>query len=444
MQTCQILLFVYVSVFLVWAPRCLAKKGGGGGDYSGGGYSGGGGSYDDGGDDDSDGSSSGGSGYVPYEPACTTCECKERDQRVKIYSLPGSYYNGTVTVNHVVSANSARDAAAIAQSQTGCPGDDASPKTYSYPALFTVGSNLNSSDTSPIFWNLRAFNPPGQYTGDDTHIFAEWIHIRSSDFASDHWSTGDISSSWPEETHTYWTTNVSNGASDNTWSATATYTAQPQEESFTAASFPNPHFVVRSSNYITLTDVCAYDQELYYSDGTSPDMSPLPLGNNRIFNTVPTLFFDLGASASLQDIGSSKLKYTLSGSVQRQVVSTGQNVYACPADTGSMAYYRTLQPLQWQEADASTDQEDMWNVSASVTLDFEGVLVKENSTEILPNSTSLPVWEQESKITGSVTGSSALSATAVSSAGVRDVKPRSLRVVLLGVLLLGVVLMKFA
>lgn len=433
MQARQILLFFYV--FLVWSPRCLAKKGGGGGDYSGGGYSGGGGSYDDDGDD-SDGSSSG-SGYVPYEPLCTTCECKERDQRVKIYSLPGSYYNGTVTINHVVSTNSARDAAAIAQSQTGCPSDDASPKTYSYPALFTVGSNLNSSDVSPIFWNLRAFNPPGQYTGEDSHIFAEWIHVRSSDFASEYWSTGDMSSQWPEETHTYWDTKVvSNGPSD--WTANATYTAQPQEESSSAASFPNPHFVVRSSNYITLADVCAYDQELYFTDGKSPEMSPIPPNNNDIFNTIPTIFFDLGAQASLENIGSDSLKFTLKGSVRRQVVSTGQSLYACPSDTGSMAYYRTLQPLQWQEADASTDEENMWNISASVTLNFQGTLVTENSTEILPNSTSLPVWDQKSKITSSVT-SSTPSATA--SSGGMEVEPRPLMVVL-GVLL--VLSMRFA
>lgn len=199
MQRLQILLCTYSLFF--WSHWCLAKRGGGGNDVSGGGNTGGGGSYDDHDDDDDSGSSGG--GFVLYEPPCISCECMERDQRIKIVSLPGSYYNGSVTINHIVSTNSARDAAIIAKSQIGCNSDDASPKNYTYPALFTVGSNLNASDTNPIFWNLRAFNPPNKYTGGESHIFAEWIHVRSSDFATRYWNTGDRSSSYPRETHTY-------------------------------------------------------------------------------------------------------------------------------------------------------------------------------------------------------------------------------------------------
>ena len=422
MQTRHILLFAYVS--LVWSLRCLAKKGGGGGDYSG---------DDDGdGDDGGDGGgSSSDSGDVPYEPVCTTCECKERDQRVIIYSLPGSYYNGTVTINHVVSANSARDAAAFAQSRTGCPSDDASPKTYSYPALFTVGSNLNSSDVSPIFWNLRAFKPAGQYEypKGNSHIFTEWIHVRSSDFASEYWSTGDISSSWPEETHTYWDTNVvSNGPSD--WTANATYTAQPQEETSDAVSVSNPHFIVRSSNYITLADVCAFNQELYFSDGTSPETSPIPPDSDDISNTIPTIFFDLGAQASLQNIGGASLQFTLQASVHRQVVGTGHSLSDCPGASGASPYYQTLEALQWREAAKVMDKENLWNLSASVTLNFDGALVTENSTDILPNSTALPVWDQKSKITSSVVTSTPSTAA---SSGAVEVKPGSL-VLVLGIL----------
>lgn len=44
----------------------------------------------------------------------------------------------------------------------------------------------------------------------------------------------------------------------------------------------------------------------------------------------------------------------------------------------------------------------MWNISASVMLSFQGTLVTENSTDILPNSTNLPIWDQKSKITSSL------------------------------------------
>lgn len=339
MQRFQIFLCTYS--LLLWSQWCLARRGGGGSDDSGGGNTGGGGSYDDG--DEDDDSESGGGEYVPYEPPCISCECKERDQRIKIFLLPGSYYNGSVTINHIVSTNSARDAANIPESQIGCNSDDASPKNYTYPALFTVGSNLNASDTNPIFWNLRGFNPPNEYTGGESHIFAELIHVRSSDFATNYWTTGDISSSYPRETHTYWTTNVV-ATGPSAWAANATYTAQPQQESSKAANFPNPHFVVRSSNYIALADVCAYDQELYFTDRKIPPISPLPLGNSDTFDSVPTIFFDLGAQASLENIGSNDLEFSMKGSVRRQAVSTGQSsYYSCPG-TGSTAYYSTLQP----------------------------------------------------------------------------------------------------
>lgn len=199
MRTLRTLILWYH--LLVASQRCLARRGEEGGDSSDGDYSGSRGSGDD--DDSSSGSPS-----TTYTPPCNTRECNERDRRIKIYSLPGLYYNGTLTINHVITASSARDAATIAQSDMGCPEDDASPKTYSYPALFLVGSNLNNSDTNPIFWNLRAFNPPTLNNGGGPHVFSEWVRIRSSDFGTEKWKAGAVSSAWPTETNTYWDTIV--------------------------------------------------------------------------------------------------------------------------------------------------------------------------------------------------------------------------------------------
>lgn len=90
----------------------------------------------------------------------------------------------------------------------------------------------------------------------------------------------------------------------------------------------------------------------------------------------------------------------MKGGVRRQVVGTGQSSYSCP-NTGSKAYYSTSQPPQWQKAYASSDKENMWNISASVILSFQGTL--ENSTDLLPNSTNLPVWDQKRKIMSTLT-----------------------------------------
>lgn len=438
MQYKSLLSFI---LLLTLSPRCLARGGGGGGGSSGGssgdsgdssgGSSNGGSSASSGGgndDDDDDGSDSGsssGGGYAPYTPPCTTCDCRQIDKRVRLYELPASYYNGTITVRHQVTANSARDNAANADSGSGCPARDSTERTYDYPALFTIGSNLNASDTNPIFWNLRGFPIPDRYgsTPNQIDVIFDWIHIRSADIATAFSESADVSSSYPRKTQTYWSTKVS-GSGPSSWTANASYTVQPQQESPHLVSAPtSPVSVLRSSNYITLSDVCDYHQQIYWSDGTPGPQSPIPQDTTDDV-TTPTLFLDIGAEAGIQGIGSNMLNFTMNGGVNRQVVSVGSD-YSCQG-TSNTAYYTTLQPMQyWEEDRSSPADQNMWNLSATVTLEFSGALVEENSTKILDNSTDVPIWDVQSKASKTASTFGGRSTSTVTSAAIVAAKPPS-------------------
>lgn len=428
-SVCRILLL------LLLGESCFARGGGGGGGGSSGGSSsgdsdgssssgssggGGGGTYDygggssgDGGTSSSGGSSGGGGSYTPYVPPCTTCECRQVARRIQLYELPGSYYNGTITIKHQLSDNSARDLAAIKPSSSGsirCPADDASVKTYSIPALFTIGSNLNASDTNPVFWSLRGFPMPEQYgvRPNQIDVSFDLTHLRSSDFvATNHseWKTTDVTSKFPHQPHTYWTTSLSS-TGPSTWSANATYTSQPALERGSSAHNPD-YSSVRSSNYITLYDVCSYGETVYYSDDGFPPSSPWPLGNTDTWTSTPTIFFDLGAQISITGIGSPNLTLNLTNTaVNRQVVSVSSESGSCSSYGGSSTtppyYFKGLESYQWRDAYATNEKRHMWNVSAVVELGFEGTLVVVNSTRIVPEG-NRPVWEMGNKATATST-----------------------------------------
>ena len=167
---------VLLALFLSQAVAARGGRGGGGSTDSSGDSSG-----------DSGGDSSGG-GEIPYIPTSdgpkcleSSCTCNIIDGRKRIYELPGSYYNGTLTIKHQIAVNSAY----TTQRPTGmkCDNNDGQEKTYTYPGLLAIGPKGNSSDTNPIFWALRGFEPLDQKdVAEGLDVNAEWVHLRSADF----------------------------------------------------------------------------------------------------------------------------------------------------------------------------------------------------------------------------------------------------------------------
>ncbi|KAI9778240.1 MAG: hypothetical protein M1835_004974 [Candelina submexicana] len=401
---------------------------------------GGGGSHGSSGDSDSGSSSSGGSdsgssnsgssssgstsSTTPQKCTLSQCDCARIDQRKDIYQRPASYYNGTLTITHRLSSNSAWDAAAL-HGGSGCAADDGQNKTYSYPALFAVGPNLNTADTNPIFWNLRAY-PPVTKTQAQADVLVEFVHIRSADFAPGYgFSAGDEDSSYPSQTHTYWDTKIRLSAGAKTWDADAEYVAQPNEETaFVGAT--SSALKYRSSNYVTLTDICDYGQQFVLGASRGfPPTSPIPENVNRQ-NTFPTFFLNLGVKATVRGIGNDSLSFEMGSRVERQVVGVGKT-NLCLGSSSPGAFYRTITALQWEKADRSSTTNNMYNVSATYRLSFEGQIVRENSTNIFPNSTAVPQWDIQSKVSKTASLSTSTSTSKISSSAVRPVlSPRVL------------------
>lgn len=387
---------------LYWTMLCAGRGGSGGGHSSGSSDSdlgGAGGGYTSGnsggGDDDDDDDYEIPDIDIP-PPPCYTCHCQRIQQLEDFYALPGSYYNGTLTINHRVTESTARDAAVQDPSSRTCPLDDDQPKTYQYPALFSIGSNLNASDTNKVYFILRGFAPPQDIYSSSDSALSEWVHIRSADMFTQ-WRGSDQSSSYPDETHTYWSVSLS-AAGSSRWTANATYRTQPQPEDGSYSSSSDA--VVRSSNYVTLSDVCSYDMEYRYSDGFPPS-SPFPK-DNLDETTIPTIFFDLEARASIEGIGSDTLTFNMSGSVRRQVVSVGKSE-GCGSSLSSYpsAFYKSLASLRMHD---TYRQDNSYNLSASVNVGFEGRIVQENSTTVKADGNGSPVWEVGDKVTTTTAG----------------------------------------
>ncbi|KAI9669555.1 MAG: hypothetical protein M1817_004598 [Caeruleum heppii] len=390
-------LLAFVALF---AEPLLGKKGGGrggGGGASSGGDSSSGGS---GGGDEGSSSSGGSSSYTPA-PKCNEgkCECLAIDQRIDIFALPGSYYNGTVQVTHKIEQNSARDLAAMNPGQGGqrCNNQDDQEKTYTYPALFAVSPNGNDSDRNPIWWSLRGFQPPGQPTNPTLDVFQEWIHIRSSDFvvsdnSMDGYNYETDETHYHNKTETYWDTALSS-SEGSVWNANATYTAQPPPGTRGTAFSNTPlEYRAPSSNYATLSDVCYYGYELFRKEGALPT-SYIPEDNLYIWTTTPTIFFDLGALARIDGIGADSLEFSLDGAMSRGPV----HVSTSPVCSGDYyaSFTRTLEMAQWEEESSYVRNPSLWNMSATVSLRFEGRIIRENSTAINSTGTETPQWAAE-------------------------------------------------
>src|SRR5690606_2206777 len=96
--------------------------------------------------------------------------------------------NGTLTVTHKLGDSSVWLFEYPPDSRFGrCQNNDRNTKTYEYPGLLFVGNTGNDSDTNPIFWILRGYQPADQTSRRDddppyVDVAQRWVHIRSSDF----------------------------------------------------------------------------------------------------------------------------------------------------------------------------------------------------------------------------------------------------------------------
>jgi hypothetical protein len=162
----------------------------------------------------------------------------------------------------------------------------------------------------------------------------------------------------------------------------------------------------RSSQYITLGDVCYFDQEAWGSK-VLPPMSKIPTGNTAYSATTPTLFLAPGVRMSIQNIGGDILTMDLNTTIQQAIGFVSSVQSSCTPDTS-----RTFGSFFWQNfnilhyrKDSSFSKSWLWNMTADVKLSFEGSLVKVNSTNISGFQNIAPLFaEQYQRTNGTIAG----------------------------------------
>ncbi|KAF4126653.1 Fatty acid hydroxylase superfamily [Geosmithia morbida] len=295
--------------------------------------------------------------------------------RQEAYGLPGLYYNGTLKVQHRVMGN------------TACGGDRAS-ETYEYPALMLIAPTGNETDTNPMHWVLRGFQPQQNYSTAAKGILdlhQRSTYIRSSDFVIDR-----DTSAWPSPftpfyidkyadadatalgsaTDVYWKTAITSH-DDDVLNATAQYTRKPPvldaDDYDGAPAGWSPGLY--SSQFVTLSDVCASDQDVAKSrrvdDGDT---------------VTPTLWLSEGATAEMTNIGATSMTWSLDQTLEEVVPWINRRKPGCSPEEATPFELSDFYPLQSDDASGSGIRP--WNISVSIGLSFEGSLVRDNSTSL--------------------------------------------------------------
>lgn len=385
---------VRLVLFFLLQLTVAQRRGGGGG--------GGGGDHDDdddfSGSGDSGGSGSGGSGGDSISGRPQPCDWSARH---KAFGLPGLYYNGTLTIRHHITDNPVWDEEIedppIEDEFTNCQNDDRSVKTYKYPALLLIAPIGNESDTNPFHWQLRGYQPANQVRGllgaDFLDLEQRWVHIRSSDFVASNESVADYSLRWParnlwrdadatqldQVTRVYWSTNVTS-ESDGIYSSSARYERAPPVIEKGDYRLPIQSFGRHTSQYVTLSDVCVWNQVSEDIMGTTKGMprSEITVGETNYATTTPTIWLNTGATSEMQGIGSTAIRMTVNNTLERTVPLTGRREAGC-TEIGEfeLGEFRGIHSY-----DDDDDPPKPWNLTLSVVLTFEGEVVRENSTSI--------------------------------------------------------------
>ncbi|KAM0281206.1 hypothetical protein ACHAQH_003637 [Verticillium albo-atrum] len=394
-------------VCLLVSSVAAQRKGGGGGGGGGGssgdndGSSSGDGDDDDAGDDNDSGSG-GGSSLPDNSAPCGYYA------RLESFGLPGLYYNGTLTVRHHITHNSAWDEES--EPIDLCDNDDRTPKTNTYPALVLIAPTGNDSDTNPMHWVLRGFQPAHEYhaLNDAVDFKQRWVYIRSSDFVisnytreydtpfSPYWTDrydDSDATNLDQTTRVYWPTNIT-AQDDGTFSARAEYAQSPPviDSKEYVGYFPNPG--KHTSQYVTVKSVCDLNQK-YIDDEDDIDSVRESYGaktrrqryddfdedGERIwYASIPTFWLDKGATVEMAGIGADEMTLTLNNSLKEAIPWIGDRDGGCYPDESDPFELSNFHPSQSSTYEGAGLR--LWNVTLRISLSFEGSIVRENSTTI--------------------------------------------------------------
>lgn len=389
-------------LLLFQATPSVQRRGGGGG---------GGGGYDDDYDDDNDDSSdnddyTGGGGDTGSDLPDHSAPCGWWP-RQETFGIPGLYYNGTLTIRHNLTDNTAWD------DETGklmeCDNDDRSPKTYEYPAMILIAPTGNVSDTNPMHWVLRGFQPAHlqHYRRDEVDLLQRWVYIRSSDFVivnqtviwdspfdpfrTDYLAEADATR-MEQTTRVYWETNVTS-EDGKVFSAQAEYSQTPpflDPDDDAYRNMASWDAGLYTSQFVTLSDVCAYNQvmldKLSYDNKieTVHDAA----GNRRrrqvddVWEAVePTVWLPTGSTVEMEGIGADSMRWTLESTLSNVIPwksnregGSCTRLKSTPFEFSDFAPYESLNN---EEPYAVP-----WNISLNLIMSFEGSIISENSTTL--------------------------------------------------------------
>jgi hypothetical protein len=239
-------------------------------------------------------------------------------------------------------------------------------------------------------------------------IHERWIHLRSSDYVVTDNSTeayyfgqyeyyASDETGIHRETHTYWDTTVSPG-SDDTYSVVAEYVSTPSEIPLGHNSYATlPKGAgPRSSQYITLSDVCYYDQEGWQTSTHLTPPSYIPKGNDYIWTTTPTVFLGLGAKANMSGIGANSMQFVMRSTIANALAFVSPVQASCDDEmyTYNTRFSSNFDAMHWTEA-SEYSPGNLWNMTVDVQIVFQGDMVSENSTKIMGFENGTPIFEEQ-------------------------------------------------
>ena len=220
-----------------------------------------------------------------------------------------------------------------------------------------------------------------------------WVYIRSSDFVAANETVSDYAAKWParnlwrdadatqmnQVTRVYWPTNVTS-ESDGIYSSSARYAHAPLVIDKDDYRLPLRTFGKHTSQYVTLSDVCVWNQ---VSQGVIGDPQGLPrskitVGKTNHATTTPTIWLNTGATAEMEGIGSTAVRMTVNNTLERTVPLSGMREAGCR----EIGEFELSEFGRIYSIDDEDDPPKPWNLTLNVVLSFQGEIVRENSTSI--------------------------------------------------------------
>jgi hypothetical protein len=378
-------------LFLLSATPTLSKRGGGGGGGSSDSDSDSGDSSSDGGSSDSGGSSG---------PTVDDCNKALQEQYTYISSPSlGSHYNGTLRVRHTITAyetTSTNPDAVCAPAQLGT-------KVYSYPdAYLFVGPPNNANDTNPVFWQLTAYIPFTAYSGFGIARGArrEIVNLVSQAYTDSRYSfvNGTLDKR-ESEMRVCWAVDMTrrqDSQGNLTWDLTTNFVRV--SEYFGAQS--SEMYPDRTSNWMTISDICTngFETTKYADDVKVPQYNS---------NAIGAAFIETGANATITNVGGQKVKFKMDNGRIDQGIFGVQKAGNENCEGGQGSQYSDLEAFKPYGSDWGD-----WNLNLTVdfSLEFEGTLWEEKSSEFNPNATNattgkaFPRWDSGAGRRGSSMG----------------------------------------